>query len=68
MPTVIIEGPPIKELDKKRKLAKDITEVAANAYGLPDKAIVVLIKENAPENVSVGGQLITDRRQRNSNK
>jgi len=62
MPNIIIEGPPIKELDKKRRLAKEVTEAAANAYGLPKEIIVVLIKENSPENVSVGGQLILDRR------
>ena len=68
MPNIIIEGPPIKELNKKRRLAKEVTEAAANAYGLPDKVIIVLIKENSPENVSVGGQLIIDRHKHNSNK
>jgi len=68
MPNIIIEGPTIKDLNKKRRLAKEVTEAAANAYGLSDKVIIVLIKENAPENVSVGGQLIIDRHKHNSNK
>ena len=68
MPNIIIEGPPIKELDKKRRLAKEVTEAAANAYGLPEEIIVVLIKENSPENVSVGGQLILDRRRQSSTR
>jgi len=68
MPNIIIEGPPIKELDRKRKLAKEVTEAAAQGYGLPKEIIVVLIKENSPENVSVGGELILDRRQRKADK
>lgn len=62
MPIITVEGPAIEDTDKKRTLAKSLTEAATNAYGLPIEAIVVLIKENSPENVSVGGQLIVDRK------
>ena len=62
MPTITIEGPPIKDVDKKRVLASEVTDAATKAYGLPRAIIVVVIKENAPENVSVGGQLIIDRK------
>lgn len=62
MPNITVEGPAIKDLDKKRELAKDMTAAATKAYGLPKEVIVVVIKENSPENVSVGGQLIADRR------
>jgi len=62
MPNITIEGPPIKDIDKKRTLAREMTEAAVKAYGLPKEVIVVLIKENPPENVSVGGELIADRR------
>ena len=68
MPIINIEGPVIKELDKKRELVKEITEAATKAYGLPEEAIIILIKENTKENVSVGGQLIIDRLEQNSNK
>ena len=61
MPTITVEGPKIKELEKKRVLSGEITEAAVKAYGLPREVIVVVIKENAPENVSVGGQLLIDR-------
>ena len=66
MPTITAEGPPIKELDRKRRLVQDITEAATKAYGLPKDIIVVVIKENEPENVSVGGQLLVDRRKSGS--
>ena len=61
MPNISIEGPAIKDLEKKRKLVKDLTNAATEAYGLPKETIVVLIKENPPENVGVAGKLIIDR-------
>jgi len=66
MPNITIEGPPISELEKKRALVQEVTDAATKCYGLPKQVIVVVIKENAPENVSVGGQLIVDRRKNKS--
>ena len=68
MPNITVEGPPIKELDRKRRFARELTEAATKAYGLPKEAIIVLLKENSPENVSVGGELIIDRHKQNSDK
>ena len=62
MPNIYLEGPAIKDLDKKRALVKDITAAASKAYGLPEHAMIVIIKENAPDNVGIGGQLLVDRR------
>lgn len=62
MPTLTIEGPPIQDLDRKRQLARELTDAAVRAYGLPIETIVVMIKENAAENVAVGGRLVADRR------
>ena len=62
MPNICIEGPIIKDLEKKRVLVEQLTDAAVKAYGLSREAIVVLIKENPPENVGVGGKLIIDRR------
>ncbi len=60
MPNITIEGPPIQDLDVKRKLVKGLTEVAVDAYGLPAQKIRVVIKENLPENVARGGELLLD--------
>ena len=60
MPLVTIDGPVIKDIEKKRKLIKDITETVADSYEFPKEMIVVLLKENSPENVGVGGQLVID--------
>ena len=60
MPNISIEGPPIKDLDIKRKLVKGLTKVAAEAYGLPAQKIRVVIRENLLENVARGGELLLD--------
>ncbi|PLX92264.1 MAG: 4-oxalocrotonate tautomerase [Desulfuromonas sp.] len=61
MPHINVSGPKINELDKKRALTRALTDAAAAAYDMPRETIVVIINENSPENVSVGGQLIVDR-------
>ena len=61
MPSAKIEGPPIKDVEIKRILIKEITDALEKAYKLPRQVFTVLIKENAPENVGSGGILILDR-------
>jgi 4-oxalocrotonate tautomerase len=61
MPTVTIDGPIVKDMDKKRELVKAITDAMEKAYGMPRHVFTVVIKENSPENVGVGGTLIIDR-------
>jgi len=60
MPLINVSGPAIGT-DRKRKLAEGLTKVAAEAYGLPADAIIVIIQENPPENVATGGVLVADR-------
>lgn len=59
MPTIMVEGPPIG-VEQKRQLVKRLTEAAVEVYRI--EHITVLIRENPPENVGVGGQLLADRR------
>ncbi|MFQ6132245.1 MAG: 4-oxalocrotonate tautomerase DmpI [Armatimonadota bacterium] len=61
MPLIRVDGPRIDDLDRKRQLAQTLTDAAAGVYDMDREHIVVLIRENAPENVGVGGQLIADR-------
>ncbi|MDY6959504.1 MAG: 4-oxalocrotonate tautomerase DmpI [Halobacteriota archaeon] len=61
MPNITIDGPELKDIDAKRELVKSITGAASKAYGIPKEAFVILIKESAPENVAIGGTLLTDR-------
>ena len=61
MPNANIEGPPITDVDIKRLLVKEITDALEKAYKLPREVYTVVIKENFPQNVGVGGKLILDR-------
>ena len=56
----MIDGPEI-DVEIKRTLVKEITDALEKAYKLPRDVYVVLIRENKPENVGVGGSLILDR-------
>ena len=57
MPTITVEGPPIS-IERKRALVERLTETATEIYQI--EHITVLIKENPPENVSIGGTLVAD--------
>ena len=59
MPNIVVDGPPIP-VEKKRRLVKELAEVAVDVYGIPH--IVVLIRENKPDCVGINGELICDRR------
>ena len=63
MPSAIINGPPIDDIEIKRVLVKEITDAMEKAYGIRRQAYSVIIKENSPENVGTGGILILDIRE-----
>lgn len=56
-----MEGPPIAKPEVRRALVEELTQSAAKAYGLPKEKIIVLIRENTPDQVAVGGVLLADR-------
>lgn len=60
MPLVTIDGPAITDMDKKRTLVEEVSISASRAFGFPVEEIIVIIKENRPDNVGVGGKLVTD--------
>ena len=62
MPIITIEGPRIEAIEIRRNLVRDLTEAASRAYGMPREKMIVLIRENTPEQVAVGGELIADLR------
>ena len=62
MPVITFETSPITK-EQKRKVAEGFTKVASEATGIPADAFYVFIKENGPDNVSVGGKLLSDKRQ-----
>ncbi|NOQ22389.1 MAG: 4-oxalocrotonate tautomerase [Candidatus Aegiribacteria sp.] len=60
MPLIKVDGPKVTDVDKKRQFVKDVTNAATTLYGLPAQTVVILLHENSPDNVGVGGQLIID--------
>ena len=60
MPVITIEGP-VLSLEKKEKLAREITQLASDIMCIPKDAYVVFIKENPYENMSQGGILISEK-------
>ena len=49
MPVITIEGP-VLSLEKKEKLAREISQLASDIMNIPKDAYVVFIKENPYEN------------------
>ena len=62
MPIITIEGPPITDIEKRRALTAEVTRSAAAIFGMPEEKIIILIRENRPEQVAVGGVLLCDRK------
>ncbi|MGI6659582.1 MAG: 4-oxalocrotonate tautomerase DmpI [Dethiobacteraceae bacterium] len=60
MPTFFFYGPKI-ELDKKKIMIKEITAAASKATGIPEKSFTIYFRETQHENVSVGGELLSER-------
>ncbi len=63
MPTVIIEGPRLS-LEGKKELVQKLAPLAAHVYDWKVEDVVVIIRENADENVARGGVLLSERKDR----
>ena len=57
IPSIVVEGPKIANLDKKRRLVQAFTQAAVEASDLPRETIVVILHETHPECVARGGEL-----------
>ncbi len=60
MPTIFFYGPEL-ETDKKKELIKDFTEAASKATGIDQSAFVVYFRSSKPDEVGVGGKLLSER-------
>ena len=65
MPFILFEGPRMP-VERKRELVSALTEAVSRVTGHPKEILTVLIHENQPENVGVGGELLADRLARGS--
>ncbi len=61
MPVITIAGNNGITIEKKREMVKKVSEVVAEAYGLPIEAITVLVQGYAKDDIGVAGGLLSDR-------
>jgi 4-oxalocrotonate tautomerase len=62
MPIITVEGPPIEDIEAKRRFVDALTDAMAEVYPRIDREhFVVIMRENLPENVASGGVLISDK-------
>jgi 4-oxalocrotonate tautomerase family enzyme len=64
MPTIFFYGPRL-EREKKIELIRSFTKAASTATGIREEAFVVYLRETAPDQVGVGGELLEDRLKNN---
>lgn len=60
MPVITLEAASLTR-EQKAALVKEFTESASQITGLPAQGFYVFLKENAPDNVGVGGELLSER-------
>lgn len=60
MPVITLEAAALTK-DQKRELVRSLTETASRITGIPERAFIVTIHENAGDNIGVGGELLSDR-------
>ena len=58
MPVITIDGPHMSK-EQKKDLVKSFTREAARVTGIPTQSFIILINENEPDNVGVGGELLS---------
>ena len=61
MPVITIEAGELTK-EKKKEVAKEMTQTAARVMELPEKAFIVLMKENSFDNIASGGVLLSERK------
>lgn len=60
MPVVNIELAKLSK-DKKREIIEKVTATLSEITNIPQQAFVVTIKENDPDNIGVGGVMLSER-------
>ncbi|MCK8817949.1 2-hydroxymuconate tautomerase family protein [Natroniella sulfidigena] len=60
MPIITVDGPKVTKKQKK-ELVNSLTKTASQILDFPEESIIVLLKETDPDNVGVGGKLISER-------
>ena len=61
MPIVNVEMYKGRPVEKKRQLAKAITDAFVNILGLKPEVVTIVFKETEKENWAIGGELQSDK-------
>jgi 4-oxalocrotonate tautomerase len=59
MPVITLEAGKLNK-EQKIQLVKEFTATASKVMNIPEQAFMVLLKENEPENIGVGGELLSE--------
>ena len=61
MPVIHISGNNNITMEKKREMVEKVSQIVADAYGLPIDAITVLVQGYEMDDIGVAGVLLSDR-------
>ena len=61
MPVITVEAGKLSK-EQKAELARELTGTASRIMGVPEQAFIAVIRENSPDNIGVGGVLLSDRK------
>ena len=62
MPIINMKGPKLNKNEKKELIQK-FTEAASEVTQIPEDAFVVLLEEMDQDNVGVGGEMLSERKE-----
>ena len=63
MPVIHISGNNNISIEKKREMVEKVSQIVADAYGLPIETITVLVQGYEMDDIGAGGVLLSDRKQ-----
>jgi 4-oxalocrotonate tautomerase len=61
MPVIQVNTFKQPDINKKRKMVEKFADIMVELYGVPRESVIVMIKEDDPENVGIGGVLALDK-------
>jgi len=59
MPIIHVDCPQLSK-EKKKALVEKLTQVSKEVMEIPEQAFTIIIHENGPDNVGVGGKLLSE--------
>ena len=60
MPLITMKIAPLPK-EQKKELAQKMTRLASEITGIPEPAFTMFVEEYPPENIAVGGTLLSER-------